>query len=166
MGQGGKYQREPRKWDIKLKAGVVHWNKLREKTAALAVRYLRALHTCCSVVVSLGDSLGSFSHTPPPQYAGLYEAVEQGRDISLLPFRCVGHEKDIVVDGPSVLSDFDSFVPSPIDTSKIVLPDSIMSTEGSIRVTLGKNIHEIWSKNKIEAGFSYAPVSWWGSGKG
>ena len=109
--------------------------------------------------MSLGGSLGNFHHTPPPEYAGLYEAVEPGKDVTMLPFHCVGHEVDIVVNGPSVLSDFESFVPNPIDTSQIVLPDSIASTVGSMRHLLAKNIHEVWSKNKIDAGYTYAPVS-------
>lgn len=114
--------------------------------------------------MSLGGSLGKFSHAPPPQYAGVYEAGEPGKDITLIPFRCMGHESDIVVNGPAVLSDFESFVPCPIDTSKIMLPDSIVNAEGNIRDLLATNIHEVWAKNKIESGFSYAPVSWGGGG--
>ena len=118
-------------------------------------------HTCCSVVMYLGGPLGQFSHAPPPLYAGMYEAAELGKVVTLVPFHCVGDATDIKVNGPVVQSDFESFVPSPIDTSKIVLPDSIVSAEGNIRDLLAKNIHEVWSKNKIEAGFSYAPVSLW-----
>ena len=57
------------------------------------------------------------------------------------------------------MSDFESFVPAPIDTSKISLPDSIAAAYGSMQNMLAKNIHEVWAKNKIEAGFTYNAVS-------
>ena len=113
----------------------------------------------CSFVLSLGGSLGGFAHPPPPEYAGLHEAADPSRTITLTPFRCLGERLDILVTGPPVMSDFESFVPAPIDTSKISLPDSIASVNGSIRDMLAKNIHEVWSKNKIEAGYTYAKVS-------
>lgn len=103
--------------------------------------------------------MGGFIHSPPPQCAGLYEATDPGRSVSLIPFRCLGDGNDLFVSGPPIMSDFESFVPAPIDTSKITLPDSITSAYGSIRDMLARNIHEVWSRNKIEAGFTYAAVS-------
>ena len=105
--------------------------------------------------MSLGGTLGGFTYAPPPQYAGLYEAVESDKCVTLIPFRCLGHRDVAPVFGPPIMSDFESFVPAPIDTSKITLPDSIES----ISSLLAKNIHEVWSKNKIEAGYSYGEVS-------
>ncbi len=112
-----------------------------------------------SAVISLGGNLGSFSHTPPAQYAGLYEAIEPGKAVTLLSFQSLGDVDNILVSGPPTLSDFESFVPAPIDTSKAMLPDSITSARGSVRDMLAKNIHEVWGKNKIEQGYSYGEVS-------
>ncbi len=107
-------------------------------------------------MLSLGDTLGKFKYTPPPDYAGIFEAVEPGKKLTLLPFRCVGADDDLKVEGPTVQSDFEAFVPSPIDISNVNLPDSIEGS--SIKDRLAKNIHEVWAKNKIDAGFTYDPV--------
>ena len=39
--------------------------------------------------------------------------------------------------------------------SQVMLPDSVLQ----IRDQLAKNIHEVWAKNKIEAGYTYGEVS-------
>lgn len=44
------------------------------------------------------------------------------------------------------------FAPLPIDTSSMVLPESIVN----LRDVVAENLHELWSYNKIEAGWSYA----------
>lgn len=106
--------------------------------------------------MSLGGSLGKFSHSPPENYAGLHEAVEPNKEVKLLPFRCLGAFNDLLVTGPAVLTDSEAFVPAPIDISNVSLPDPI--TRGGISDKLAKNIHEVWSKNKIENGFSYGEV--------
>lgn len=108
--------------------------------------------------MSFGGSSGNFSQSPPPRYAGLYEAIESNKMITLVPFCCQGDTKDLLVAGPPIMTDFESFVPAPIDTSKVSLPDSISSSYGYIKDLLAENIHEVWSKNKIDAGFSYAEV--------
>ena len=38
---------------------------------------------------------------------------------------------------------------------QVALPDPVMR----VRESLARNIHEVWAKNKIEAGYSYAEVS-------
>ena len=113
--------------------------------------------------MSLGGDLGGFVNPPPPGYAGMHEAAEPGREITFVPFRCLGNQDgpNIIVAGPPIMSDFESFVPAPIDTSSITLPDSITSSYGNIRDMLATNIHEVWGKNKIESGFSYAAVRRW-----
>jgi len=107
----------------------------------------------------LGGTLGAFHHAPPPGYVGLHETVESGKRVTLKPFHCVGGDSSMLVEGPATQSDFEAFVPSPIDTSSINLPDGIESSGGVIQDRLAKNIHEVWAMNKIDAGFTYAPVS-------
>ena len=112
----------------------------------------------------LGGSLGTFHHAPPSGYAGLHEAVESGKKVTLRPFHCVGGDGSLLVEGPVTKSDFEAFIPSPIDTSSVNLPDSIESSARGIKDRLAKNIHEVWAMNKIDAGFTYAPVGGWVGG--
>lgn len=109
-----------------------------------------------SVVVSLGGSYGKFSHNLPESYAGLYEAVEPNKDVEIVPFRCLGAYSQLLVTGPAVLAEHEAFVPAPIDISNVSLPDPVV--RGGLSDKLAKNIHEVWSKNKIEAGYTYGEV--------
>ncbi|HCC52083.1 MAG TPA: Ryanodine receptor Ryr [Porphyromonadaceae bacterium] len=43
------------------------------------------------------------------------------------------------------------YIPQPIDTSQIVLPDSLMN----IAEQLGKQIHETWAQQRIAEGWKY-----------
>ncbi|XP_055328995.1 ryanodine receptor 1-like [Paramacrobiotus metropolitanus] len=55
--------------------------------------------------------------------------------------------------GNSVISPtLEAFTPSPIDTSHMVLPDCVIG----LRDVLAENLHEVWSLNKIQAGWAYA----------
>uniref|UniRef100_A0A8C8F9J3 Ryanodine receptor 3 n=1 Tax=Oncorhynchus tshawytscha TaxID=74940 RepID=A0A8C8F9J3_ONCTS len=47
-----------------------------------------------------------------------------------------------------------SFIPTPVDTSQIVLPPHL----DNVRDRLAENIHELWGMNKIELGWSYGKV--------
>lgn len=44
-----------------------------------------------------------------------------------------------------------SYIPSPIETSDIVLPDEIIE----LSEKLAENVHEVWAKNRIEQGWRY-----------
>ena len=108
------------------------------------------------MVMSLGGHLGKFEYGPPEGYSGLYEATSSDKDIILQPFRCLGDPSELLVHGPSFTSDFEAFVPAPIDTSGVSLPDPVKRC--GLQDRLAKNIHELWSKNKIEQGYSYGEV--------
>ena len=70
------------------------------------------------------------------------------------PFLNLRTSQDLVVLGPSVLADHQGFVPAPIDTSSISLPGALCC----IREKLSHNLHEVWARNKIEAGFRFGEV--------
>lgn len=108
------------------------------------------------MVMSLGGHLGKFVYGPPEGYAGLYEAANTNKDIVLQPFHCLGDPAELLVYGPTFTSDYEAFVPAPIDTSSVSLPDPVKKS--GLQDRLAKNIHELWSKNKIEAGYSYGEV--------
>ena len=63
---------------------------------------------------------------------------------------------DLIVTGPMILADYEAFVPAPIVTANISLPDPLLRS--GLKDRLAENIHEVWAKNKIEAGFTYAEV--------
>lgn len=43
------------------------------------------------------------------------------------------------------------YIPSPADTSEIQLPDELLP----LVEEMAKNVHEVWSKNRINDGWSY-----------
>ena len=107
------------------------------------------------MVLSFGKHLGPFSHAPPSDFAGLFEAATPGNDeFKLQPFVSVGCSQDLDVSGPIILANYQGFVPAPIDTGGRALPDPLHS----IRDQLACNLHEVWAKNKIEAGYRFAEV--------
>ncbi len=114
-------------------------------------------HTQCSAVISLGGIHGPLSYTPPTTYTPLLDAIDPTMDVRLIPFRCLGVSNDLIVRGPMILADYEAFVPAPIVTSGVSLPDPLLRC--GLKDRLAENIHEVWAKNKIEAGYTYAEVS-------
>lgn len=106
--------------------------------------------------MSLGGHLGRFVYGPPEGYAGLYEAADTEKRVLLQPFRSLGDPAELLVHGPGFTSDYEAFVPAPIDTSSISLPDPVKRSR--LQDRLAKNIHELWSKNKIDSGYTYEEV--------
>lgn len=43
------------------------------------------------------------------------------------------------------------YIPSPADTSEVKLPDELLP----LVEEMAKNVHEVWSKNRINDGWSY-----------
>lgn len=109
-----------------------------------------------SAAISLGGQYGKFTHTPPAEYAPLCDTGSSSSDVRLIPFRCLGITNDLIVTGPAILTDYESFVPAPIVTSGVSLPDPLLRS--GIKDLLAENIHEVWAKNKVEAGYTYAEV--------
>ena len=77
-------------------------------------------------------------------------------NMQLLPFRCLGVSNDLVVSGPMILADYEAFVPAPIVTTGISLPEALQGA--GLKDKLAENIHEVWAVNKIDAGYTYAEV--------
>lgn len=46
------------------------------------------------------------------------------------------------------------YIPKPIDTSGVALPDGLEELAES----LSKNVHEVWAAGRIAAGWKYGPV--------
>lgn len=47
-----------------------------------------------------------------------------------------------------------NYTPSPLDTTNVVLPQELMNLAEEI----AKNVHEVWSKNRMSEGWVYGPV--------
>ena len=48
----------------------------------------------------------------------------------------------------------DSYLPQPVDTSDVKLPEEI----DEIIELMAKNVHEIWSKGRLDQGWTYGPT--------
>jgi len=46
------------------------------------------------------------------------------------------------------------YSPNPIDTSDVVLPDSLTA----LVEALAENVHDTWAKGRMDAGWTYGPV--------
>ena len=46
------------------------------------------------------------------------------------------------------------YIPHPVDISSIQLPEELMELAEAI----SKNVHEVWSKNRMNEGWTYGPV--------
>ena len=45
------------------------------------------------------------------------------------------------------------YIPSPIDVSDVILPSEL----DELIEALAKNVHEVWSQNRISQGWTYSP---------
>ena len=108
------------------------------------------------MVLHYGKMMGEFSHPPPSDFAGLCEAAPPGSEgeHGLHPFISLGSSGDLAVAGPEIQASHEGFVPAPIDTGGLSLPGSLHG----IREQLTHQLHEVWAKNKIEAGYTFAEV--------
>ena len=46
------------------------------------------------------------------------------------------------------------YKPQPVDTSKVVLPEDL----NALVEIIAKNVHEVWSKERIKEGWTYGPI--------
>lgn len=46
------------------------------------------------------------------------------------------------------------YIPSPVDTSNVELPQELINLAEEI----AKNVHEVWSQNRMNEGWVYGPV--------
>ncbi|KAK6297768.1 hypothetical protein J4Q44_G00323510 [Coregonus suidteri] len=104
----------------------------------------------------LGGRHGDFKFLPPAGYSPCYEALLPKEKMRVEPVkeykRDHGGVRDLL--GTTQFLSQASFIPTPVDTSQIVLPPHL----DHVRDRLAENIHELWGMNKIELGWSYGKV--------
>ena len=116
-----------------------------------------SIFLCYSMVLLYGGSMGEFSHPPPSDYAGLCEAAPPSSstdELRLRPFITLGTSGDLALAGPEIHASHEGFVPAPIDTGGLFLPGSLHG----VRERLAQQLHEVWAKNKIDAGYTFSEV--------
>ena len=124
-------------------------------TCTLCTTFTMTVFVLYSMMLSYGKTMGEFAHPPPSDFAGLFEAAgPSGEEMRQHPFITLGTTEDLAVSGPDVLVSYEGFVPAPIDNGGLSLPDSLHS----IKDRLAQNLHEVWAKNKIEAGYKFSEV--------
>ncbi|XP_056284489.1 ryanodine receptor 3 [Pseudoliparis swirei] len=113
-------------------------------SAGVKVRYL------------LGGRHGDFKFLPPGGYSPCYEALLPKEKMHVEPVKDYKRDHDGVRDllGTTKFLSQASFIPTPVDTSQIVLPPHL----DNVRDKLAENIHELWGMNKIELGWTYGKV--------
>ncbi|XP_066529527.1 ryanodine receptor 3-like [Hoplias malabaricus] len=101
----------------------------------------------------LGGRHGDFKFLPPSGYAPCYEALLPKEKMRVEPVKEYKRDMEGVRDllGNTESLSQASFIPTPVDTSQIVMPPHLEK----VRDRLAENIHELWAMNKIELGWSY-----------
>uniref|UniRef100_A0A3Q2ZUA4 Ryanodine receptor 2b (cardiac) n=1 Tax=Kryptolebias marmoratus TaxID=37003 RepID=A0A3Q2ZUA4_KRYMA len=104
-----------------------------------------------------GGRHGEFRFLPPPGYDSCSEALLPKVKLKVEPCQkyildCEEGKKELI--GPLVPVTPVIFTPSPVDTNKIVLPPQLED----IKEKMAENLHELWLKDKIEAGWTNGPV--------
>ncbi|XP_030634419.1 ryanodine receptor 3 [Chanos chanos] len=104
----------------------------------------------------LGGRHGDFKFLPPSGYAPCYEALLPKEKMRVEPVKEYKRDADGVRDllGTTQFMSQASFIPTPVDTSQIVMPPHLEK----VRDRLAQNIHELWGMNKIELGWSYGKI--------
>ncbi|KAF5900095.1 ryanodine receptor 3-like isoform X1, partial [Clarias magur] len=104
----------------------------------------------------LGGRHGEFKFLPPSGYAPCYEALLPKERMRVEPVKEYKRDMDGVRDllGTTQFLSQASFIPTPVDTSQIVMPPHLEK----VRDRLAENIHELWAINKIELGWSYGKI--------
>ncbi|XP_046711318.1 ryanodine receptor 3-like [Silurus meridionalis] len=104
----------------------------------------------------LGGRHGEFKFLPPSGYAPCYEALLPKERVRVEPVKEYKRDVDGVRDllGTAQFLSQASFIPTPVDTSHIVMPPHLEK----VRDRLAGNIHELWAMNKIELGWSYGKI--------
>ncbi|XP_036448593.1 ryanodine receptor 3 [Colossoma macropomum] len=104
----------------------------------------------------LGGRHGDFKFLPPSGYAPCYEALLPKEKMRVEPVKEYKRDMDGVRDllGTTQFLSQASFIPTPVDTSQIVMPPHLEK----VRDRLAENIHELWAMNKIELGWSYGKI--------
>ncbi|XP_055337214.1 ryanodine receptor-like isoform X3 [Paramacrobiotus metropolitanus] len=107
-----------------------------------------------SVRFMLGGDHGRLKHGPPSGYSAVIESLLPKETLRIEPRFFFGDINRSLLAGPSLVQENVGFVPAPIDTSSVILPNYIMQ----VRDRLAENIHELWGMSKIEAGWTYGEV--------
>ncbi|XP_076155871.1 ryanodine receptor 3 [Alosa pseudoharengus] len=104
----------------------------------------------------LGGRHGDFKFLPPSGYAPCYEALLPREKMRVEPVKEYKRDAEGVRDllGTTQFLSQASFIPTPVDTSQIVMPPHLEK----VRDKLAENIHELWAMNKIELGWSYGKI--------
>ena len=54
----------------------------------------------------------------------------------------------------SIMTNQNNYIPSPVDTTNVQLPEELMALAEAI----SKNVHEVWAQNRMNEGWTFGPV--------
>lgn len=100
-----------------------------------------------------GGDHGRLKFGPPQGHSPIIQTLLPLQDLNIETCFEFGDLPKGIIFGPNVeLFEDAAFVPKPVETSDINLPPYIES----VRDKLAENTHEVWSMNKIDAGWVYS----------
>ena len=100
-----------------------------------------------------GGDHGRLKFGPPQGHSPVVQTLLPMQELNIEPCFQFGDLAKGVLNGPNLeLFNDAAFVPKPVETDEINLPSYIES----VRDKLAENTHEVWSMNKIEAGWVHA----------
>ncbi|XP_014664675.1 PREDICTED: ryanodine receptor-like [Priapulus caudatus] len=106
-----------------------------------------------------GNEHGKFRYGPHDDFSPIIESMLPREQLRIEPCMNFGDIPRNMIGGPIQLPAHIAFIPTTVDTSKVVLPNYIDTTIDGIREKLAENIHELWSVSKIEAGYTWGEVN-------
>ncbi|EDV29875.1 uncharacterized protein TRIADDRAFT_52741 [Trichoplax adhaerens] len=98
----------------------------------------------------LGGDYGEFNYNSR-HYAPIYEGLDYGESVRVQESMVLGNPYRYEIIGPTAQTEHSVFIPAPIDTTDVSLPTYL----NDLRDKLAINMHDIWARNKIDAGWKF-----------
>lgn len=112
------------------------------KSAKISVRFV------------FGTNQGKLKFGPPEGHAAIAEALMPRDRLRIEPCFSLGNPEKGIYCGPTEPRELVVFIPVPVDTSHVQLPEHVEA----VRDKLAVNLHELWAMRKIEQGWSFGEV--------
>ncbi|XP_053408017.1 ryanodine receptor-like isoform X6 [Mercenaria mercenaria] len=110
-----------------------------------------SMTACVSCRFVLGGEHGRLKYGPPQGHSPAIESLLPKVKLKIEPCFFFGDIQKNVISGPTEILDYAPFVPVPVETSNVQLPIYIES----VRDKLAENLHEVWTMNKIDQGWTW-----------
>ncbi len=108
-----------------------------------------------SVRFVFGANQGKLKFGPPEGHAAIAEALMPRDRLRIEPCFSLGQPEKGIFCGPTEPRELAVFIPVPVDTAFVQLPEHVEA----VRDKLAVNLHELWAMRKVEQGWTFGDVS-------